>query len=113
MPKALARMTAFERPRKFTAPALSRHRRPSETAAVGFGLTVRPSRWRRGIHCHAGSPHVSNLHYFFAGAALSAGVGVPSAFHVSRTYSHFPPFFMETERYFPVSTTFPALSFTA
>jgi len=52
-------------------------------------------------------------HYFFAAAALSAGAGAPSAFHVSRTYSHFPPFFMETERYFPVSTTFPALSFAA
>ena len=51
--------------------------------------------------------------YFFAGVALSAGAGAPSAFHVSRTYSHFPSFFIDTERYFPVSTTFPALSFTA
>jgi len=108
MPKALARMTAFEHPRKFRAPALSRHRRPSQAAAVGFGLTVRPPDG--GVPRR--SPRVSNGHYFFAGAALSAGVGVPSAFHVSRTYSHFPPFFMETERYFPVSTTFPALSFT-
>ena len=57
--------------------------------------------------------NVSNWYYFFAGAALSAGVGAASAFHVSRTYSHFPPFFMETERYLPVSTTFRALSFTA
>src|SRR4030095_9757326 len=28
----------------------------------------------------------------------SAGTGVPSAFHVSRTYNHFPSFFIETEK---------------
>ena len=112
MPKALARMTAFEHPRKFRAPALSRHRCPSQAAAVGFGLTVRPPD---GGAVSIATPVTARLEraLLLRGAALSAGVGVPSAFHVSRTYSHFPPFFMETERYFPVSTTFPALSFTA
>jgi len=50
--------------------------------------------------------------YFFGGAAGSIEAGGPSEFQVSRTYSHFPPFFLETERYFPASITRPALSFT-
>src|SRR5437868_2088516 len=46
-----------------------------------------------------------SLHYFFGGAAGSVEAGGPSEFHVSRTYSHLPSFFLETERYFPVSIT--------
>ena len=48
--------------------------------------------------------------YFFG---LSAEACAPSEFHVSRTYNHFPPFFTETERYLPLSTTFPDLSLTS
>jgi hypothetical protein len=86
---------------------------PSDPITAGLGLTTGLSRWRRdGPDCGTAPPHTSKWHYFFVGAALSAAAGAPSEFQVSRRYSHFPPFFTETERYFPVSTTLPALSLT-
>jgi hypothetical protein len=62
---------------------------------------MRPRTFRGGLAGASQGPP----HYFFGGVAGSVDAGGPSEFHVSQTYSHLPSFFLETERYFPVSIT--------
>ena len=65
-----------------------------------LSIVRRHTRRLKPAICHRGNAIAPPHRYFFAAAALSTGTGAPSAFHVSRMYSHFS-FFHGYGKIFP------------